>query len=50
MLRRPRPVEATGAVAKGLRGRKMQRVLMQFFKPENYFAVREHSSKLAAPT
>ena len=27
--------------AKGLRDRKMQRALMQFFKPENYFAVRE---------
>ncbi|MHC5540521.1 YgiQ family radical SAM protein, partial [Singulisphaera rosea] len=34
----------TGAevyVAKGLRDRKMQRALMQFFKPENYFMVRE---------
>ena len=28
-------------VAKGLRDRKMQRALMQFFKPENYFRVRE---------
>src|SRR5262245_27921566 len=28
-------------VAKGLRDRKMQRALMQFFKPENYFKVRE---------
>lgn len=28
-------------VAKGLRDRKMQRGLMQFFKPENYFMVRE---------
>jgi hypothetical protein len=28
-------------VAKGLRDRKMQRALMQFFKPENYFMVRE---------
>jgi Domain of unknown function (DUF3362) len=28
-------------VAKGLRDRKMQRALMQFFKPENYFTVRE---------
>jgi hypothetical protein len=28
-------------VAKGLRDRKMQRALMQFFKPENYFVVRE---------
>lgn len=27
-------------VAKGLRDRKMQRALMQFFKPENYFSVR----------
>ncbi|MFI5458164.1 MAG: YgiQ family radical SAM protein [Isosphaerales bacterium] len=28
-------------VAKGLRDRKMQRAVMQFFKPENYFMVRE---------
>jgi uncharacterized radical SAM protein YgiQ len=28
-------------VAKGLKDRKMQRALMQFFKPENYFEVRE---------
>jgi hypothetical protein len=28
-------------VAKGLRNRKTQRALMQFFKPENYFEVRE---------
>jgi uncharacterized radical SAM protein YgiQ len=28
-------------VAKGLRDRKLQRALLQFFKPENYFAVRE---------
>jgi uncharacterized radical SAM protein YgiQ len=28
-------------VAKGLRDRKLQRALMQFFKPENYFMVRE---------
>jgi uncharacterized radical SAM protein YgiQ len=28
-------------VAKGLRDRKMQRALMQFFKPGNYFVVRE---------
>jgi hypothetical protein len=27
--------------AKGLRDRKMQRALMQFFKPGNYFLVRE---------
>jgi uncharacterized radical SAM protein YgiQ len=28
-------------VARGLRDRKMQRALMQFFKPENHFMVRE---------
>ena len=28
-------------VARDLRDRKLQRALMQFFKPENYFAVRE---------
>jgi uncharacterized radical SAM protein YgiQ len=28
-------------IARGLRDRKMQRALMQFFKPENYFLVRE---------
>ena len=28
-------------VARGLRDRKQQRALLQFFKPENYFAVRE---------
>src|SRR5690349_19864530 len=28
-------------IARGLRDRKMQRALMQFFKPENYFQVRE---------
>lgn len=28
-------------VAKGMRNRKMQRAMMQFFKPENYFTVRE---------
>ena len=28
-------------VAKGMRDRKMQRALMQFFKPENYFTVRK---------
>ena len=27
--------------ARGMRDRKMQRALMQFFKPENYFTVRE---------
>jgi hypothetical protein len=28
-------------VAKGMKDRKMQRALMQFFKPENYFEVRD---------
>ncbi len=28
-------------IARGLRDRKLQRALMQFFKPENYFEVRE---------
>jgi hypothetical protein len=28
-------------VARGMRDRKMQRALMQFFKPDNYFTVRE---------
>ena len=28
-------------VARGLRDRKLQRALMQFFKPENFFTVRE---------
>jgi hypothetical protein len=28
-------------VARGLRDRKIQRALLQFFKPENYFQVRE---------
>lgn len=28
-------------IAKGMKDRKMQRALMQFFKPENYFTVRE---------
>lgn len=28
-------------IAKGLKDRKLQRALMQFFKPENYFTVRE---------
>jgi len=27
-------------VAKGIKDRKMQRALMQFFRPENYFEVR----------
>jgi len=32
-------------VAKGLRDRRLQRSLMQFFKPENYFLVREALQK-----
>jgi hypothetical protein len=28
-------------IARGLNDRKLQRALMQFFKPENYFLVRE---------
>jgi len=28
-------------IAKGMRDRKMQRALMQFFKPENWFTVRD---------
>jgi hypothetical protein len=32
-----KPVE----IARNLRDRKLQRALMQFFKPENYFEVRE---------
>ncbi len=32
-------------VSNGLRDRKLQRALMQFFKPENYFTVREALSK-----
>jgi hypothetical protein len=28
-------------IAKGLKDRKLQRALLQFFKPENYFEVRE---------
>jgi uncharacterized radical SAM protein YgiQ len=32
-------------IAKHLRDRKLQRALLQFFKPENYFAVREALSK-----
>jgi uncharacterized radical SAM protein YgiQ len=35
--------------AKGLRDRKMQRALMQFFKPENYFMVREALLKAGRP-
>jgi hypothetical protein len=29
------------AIARGMRDRKLQRALMQFFKPDNWFAVRE---------
>jgi hypothetical protein len=29
------------SIARGLRDRKMKRALMQFFKPENWFTVRE---------
>ena len=36
-------------VAKGLRDRKLQRSLMQFFKPENYFMVREALLKSGRP-
>jgi hypothetical protein len=32
-------------IAKSLRDRKMQRALMQFFKPENYFEVRKALSE-----
>ncbi|RMG06854.1 MAG: YgiQ family radical SAM protein [Planctomycetota bacterium] len=32
-------------VAKGLRDRRLQRALLQFFKPENYFLVREALEK-----
>ena len=32
-------------VAKHLRDRKLQRALMQFFKPENYFEVRKALQK-----
>lgn len=31
-------------VAKAMRDRKMQRALMQFFKPENWFAARLNSN------
>jgi hypothetical protein len=30
-------------IARGLHDRKLQRALMQFFKPQNYFEVREAS-------
>ena len=36
-------------VAKSLRGRKMRRALMQFFKPENYFTVREALVQVTRP-
>ena len=32
-------------VARGMRDRRLQRALLQFFKPENYFQVREALSK-----
>jgi uncharacterized radical SAM protein YgiQ len=35
----------TVGVAKAMHDRKLQRALMQFFKPENYFAVREALTK-----
>ena len=43
VLHRHRPVhqKASLQVAKHLRDRKLQRALMQFFKPENYFEVRK---------
>jgi hypothetical protein len=34
--------------ARNLRDRKMQRALQQFFKPDNYFMVRNYKSMLAA--
>jgi len=40
-----KPVSA----AKGMRDRKMQRALMQFFKPENYFEVREALVRAGRP-
>ncbi|OJW16276.1 MAG: YgiQ family radical SAM protein [Planctomycetales bacterium 71-10] len=36
-------------IARGLRDRKMQRALMQFFKPDNYFMVREALLKAGRP-
>ena len=36
-------------VAKGLRDRKMQRGLMQFFKPENWFTVRQALIEASRP-
>ena len=36
-------------IAKHLRDRKLQRALMQFFKPENYFEVREALLKAGRP-
>ncbi len=37
-------------IAKGLHDRKPQRALMQFFMPENYFAVREALPRRGART
>ena len=31
----------TGPIARGMRDRRLQRALLQFFKPENYFEVHE---------
>jgi hypothetical protein len=36
-------------VAKGLRGREMQRALMQVFKSENWFTVREAPVQAGRP-
>ena len=36
-------------VARHLRDRKTQRALMQFFKPENWFAVREALTRAGRP-
>ena len=30
-------------IARGLKDRKMQQALMQFFNPENYFQTRSHA-------
>jgi len=35
-------------IARGLRDRKLQQALMQFFKPENYLAGREQKMALPA--
>ena len=37
-------------IARNLRNRKLQRALLQFFKPENYFEVRKAWSRPADPT